>query len=97
MGTEPGIGHNSISLTNLDAASRVKVKKAIIEIEGSLTRIAAERDHQKEILEAISDELGVNKKLLRRLARTYFKGDFNIASVENDEFETAYQEILEKS
>ena len=95
MGTVPGIGHNSISLTNLPQDSQKRVKQSIVEIEGSLTRIAAERDLQKEILDKLEQDLGVNKKLVRRIARAYFKGNFNIETVENDEFETAYKQILE--
>jgi len=91
------IGHNKISLQNLNDDARKRVKKAILEIDESLTRIASERDLQKEILNKLEEELGVEKKMVRKLARTYFKQDFKMQLADQDEFETAYQEIVEKT
>lgn len=91
------IGHNKISLQNLNDDARKRVKKAVLEIDESLTRIASERDLQKEILTKLEEELGVEKKMVRKLARTYFKQDFKMQIADQDEFETAYQEIVEKT
>lgn len=83
-----------MSLSNLDMVTRAEVRKSINEIADSLTRIAGERELHKTILDDLDEKYGIDKRMIRKLARAQFKGDFDeIASSFND-FETAYLEIV---
>lgn len=90
------IGHNQphVSIQSLSEADKTKLKEAIKELDGSFTRVAAERDHQKAILSDLHEKLGVNKKIVRRMARVYFKANFQEEQDENSQFEEFYKEVL---
>jgi hypothetical protein len=91
-----GIGHNQphVGINSLTEADRKKVKKAVMELNDSMTRAASERELQKEIVGTLYDELGLDKKLLKRLARTYFKANYNETIEENNTFEEFYDQIV---
>jgi hypothetical protein len=92
------IGHNKpqVTVANLNEVDRKKLKDAIKEMDGSLTRVAAERDLQKNIINDLNDAIGLDKKLIRRLARTHFKANFKDEQDENNQFEELYEEVLNK-
>jgi hypothetical protein len=93
------IGHNS-STTSVEALSpedKKVLRKAIMEMNDSMTRVGAERDLQKEIINEAFDKLGVDKKMIRRLAKVYFKANFNDEVEENNQFESFYDEVLRKT
>ena len=79
------------------AADAQKIKAAIGEISGSLTRIEAERDLIKEIIVNLSDEYQLDRKLLRNLAQVYHKNSFAQESSFGDDLEAVYTTVLEKS
>jgi hypothetical protein len=62
-----------------------------------MTRVGAERDLQKEIINETFDKLGVDKKMIRRLAKVYFKANFNDEVEENNQFESFYDEVMRKT
>lgn len=94
MAKAPKVFVDPNSLSDTD---KKRVKKAISEMNDSMTRIAAERDHQKLILDDIEDSLNVEKKLLRRMAKAYFKANYS-EEVEFDErFDTFYNSILKST
>lgn len=93
------IGHNSAT-TSVEALSpedRKVLRKAIMELNDSMTRVGAERDLQKEIIGETFDKLGVDKRMIRRLAKVYFKANFNDEVEENNQFESFYDEVIRKS
>ena len=55
---------------------KVKILGCLQEISNSLTRIEAERDLIKDILQRMQDEFELPKKLSRKLAKTYHKRNF---------------------
>ena len=71
-----------------------KLKKAIQEISNSMTRIDAERDLIKEIISDAHDEHGIDKKVLRKMARAFHKQNFSEEVATQEEFETLYQEVF---
>ena len=71
-----------------------KLKKAIQEISNSMTRMDAERDLIKEIIKDAHDEHGIDKKVLRKLARAFHKQNFSEEVATQEEFETLYQEVF---
>ena len=90
------IGHNkpTVSLNSLSDGEKKQVRDAILEMNDSLTRVAAERDLQKEILATLAEELGLDKKLVRRMARVYFKSNYMDEVEENKNFEDFYNGIV---
>jgi hypothetical protein len=59
-----------------------------------MTRIAAERDLQKDTLARMEDQLGIDKKMLRRMARVYFKSNYAQEQDENRNFEEMYDGVM---
>lgn len=87
-----GIGSNS-GIPTLTPEDQKKLKKALDEINDSMTRKAAESDLIKDIVGKLSDELGLNKRLIRRLAKTHYKRDFDMEVAENKDFEQVYEYV----
>jgi len=83
-----------VDINSLSDTDKKRMKKAISEINDSLTRVAAERDQQKVILDDIEEDLGVEKKLLRRLAKAYFKANYSEEVEADERFDTFYNGIL---
>ena len=92
-----GIGHNQpvfVSSNSLSAEDKKKIKGVIMELNDSMTRAAAERDLQKEAINNINDALGVDKKLIRRMAKVYYKANYNEEVEKNNTFEEFYDTIV---
>jgi hypothetical protein len=92
----PGIGHNHpvVTIESLSTSDKAKIKKAMSEMNDSYTRVASEQQLQKDILEEIQDSVGLEKKLIRKIARAYYKADFDDEVAANDEFAEMYTGIL---
>lgn len=93
------IGHNQQqrSVQGLTEEDRKTLRKAIMEMNDSLTRIGAERELQKEITNEMADKLGMDKKLFKRMARVYFRANFKDEVQENTDFEEFYSTVIEKT
>jgi hypothetical protein len=81
-------------MSNLTTQNKDKLRKAITEIADSLTRIAAERDLQKEIIKKTSEELTIDKKIIRRMAKVYFNANFTEEVELDEEFEETYRDTV---
>ena len=77
-----------------DPEVRKKVMDALNEFSASLTRMEAERDLQKHILEKMEDEFEIPKKPGRKLAKIYHKQNFSEVKEEQEELETLYETIV---
>lgn len=90
------IGHNNpvVNLESLTSEDRKDLRQAILELNDSMTRTSAERDLQKEILAEIHEKIGVDKRLVRRMARSYFKSSFSTDVEDNNTFEEFYSAIV---
>lgn len=89
-------GHNSghVDVNSMSVEDKKKLRDAIKELDASLTRADAERELRKEIIDDISGKLGIEKKLIRRMARAHFKGKFH-EEVESDKaFEEFYEMVI---
>ena len=93
------MGHNQQqrSVQGLTDEDRKRMKKAIMEMNDSMTRVGAERELQKETTNEICNNLGIDKKLFKRMARAYFKANFNNEVQENTDFEEFYSTVIEKT
>jgi galactokinase len=91
-----GIGHNKpfVSINSLNETQKAELKNAIRELNDSMTRIASERDFQKEALNNVADKTGVDKKIIRRMAKVYFKSNYAEEQEENRQFEEFYDGIM---
>lgn len=76
-----------------DPEQRKAIRKVLDEVSGCLTRIESERDYISETIKKLSEEYQINKKVLRRMAKTYHKQNFSAEIAENEQFETMYEQI----
>jgi len=91
------VGHNQknfVSVNSLSENDRKKLKGAIQELNDSMTRAAAERELQKETIINTCEELGLDKKLVRKMGKTYFKANFNTEVEEQKTFEEFYDIVI---
>jgi hypothetical protein len=65
---------------------RQKVQGALREMSDSMTRVAAEKDLQKDIAQRMLDEVGVPKKDFNKLARIYHASNLMEEAAKNEEF-----------
>lgn len=93
------MGHNQQqrSVQGLTEEDRKILRKAVMEMNDSMTRVGAERELQKETTNEIADKLGIDKKLFRRMSRAYFKANFKEEVQENTDFEEFYTTVMEKT
>ncbi len=91
-----GIGHNQnfVSINSLTDNQKKELKEAVQQLNDSMTRVAAERDFQKESINNISDKTGVDKKIIRRMAKVYFKANYSQEQEENRNFEEFYDGVM---
>lgn len=80
---------------HLDDAGKKALKDFCGEMSASMTRAEGERDFQSEAIKNFADTYELDKKLLRKMARTYHKQNFNTTKEENSEFEAVYAEVFD--
>lgn len=71
-----------------------KIRNAVVEISNSMTRSESERELVREIIKKIHDEEGIDRRLLRRIARAYHKGNFSEETTLNSEFEDLFNNLM---
>ena len=93
------MGHNQQqrSVQGLTEEDRKILRKAVMEMNDSMTRVGAERELQKETTNEIADKIGIDKKLFKRMARAYYKANFKEEVQENTDFEEFYTTVMEKT
>ena len=93
------MGHNQQqrSVQGLTDEDRKILRKAVLEMNDSMTRVGAERELQKETTNEVADKLGIDKKLFKRMARAYYKANFKEEVQENTDFEEFYTTVMEKT
>jgi DNA repair ATPase RecN len=70
-----------------------KIRQALQEISDSLTRMEAERDLIKDILQTVEDNYKIKKKYTRRLAKVFHKQNFNQVQQDQQDLETLYESV----
>ena len=80
--------------TTLTPAHKDKLKKALKVIDESMTRNDAEKDLIKGEIDAVAEETGLDKKIIRRLAKTYHKRNFPEVQAEDQDFEAIYETVV---
>jgi len=85
---------DSIDVSNMNMEGRKKIQAAIKQAAFCLNTIEGEREAINEIVKQVHDEVGVEKKIFRRMLKAYHKNNFT-EEVETDEkFEQTYQSVM---
>jgi lysyl-tRNA synthetase class I len=87
---------NFVSPYSLSNEDKKKLKNVIYALNDSMTRVAAERDLQKEALHGIFAELNVEKKMVRKMAKAYFLANYNTVVEEEKTFQDFYDMIIKE-
>lgn len=82
------------NVESLSAEDRNLIIHAIDEISDSMTRSAAEREFQKEAINNVHEQIGFDKKLLRKMAKVYNKQSFEAEKDSYSTFEEFYDSLL---
>lgn len=72
-----------------------KLKDGIDEITNSMTRVDGEKEYQKEAIEELSEQTGIDKKYIRRMATDAHKDQFKKKVDEMDEYAQLYESVME--
>lgn len=83
-----------VSVNSLSQIDQDKLRGVIKELNDSMTRVSSEKEFQKEAVSNVCEELGLDKKLVRRMAKTYYKATFNDEVDENNTFEDFYSIVM---
>lgn len=70
------------------------LKKGLSEISDVMTMREAQSDTLKEIVNHLYEELKIPKKLIKKMANTYHKRNYNEVVAEQEEFELLYEGII---
>jgi hypothetical protein len=85
--------NSQVDVNSLTKEDREKLKAAVKKIDDSLTRVVAERDFIKTTIEDLADKVPLDKKLIRKLAKTFHKASFQMDQEENETFEELYSTL----
>jgi hypothetical protein len=75
-------------------ADRKALFNGVRELSNSYTRIEGEKDHQKALIESLSEKIGLDKKYIKRMAVEYHKDLFEQKAEEQDAFSALYETII---
>jgi cyclopropane fatty-acyl-phospholipid synthase-like methyltransferase len=70
-----------------------KIDTALQTISDSKTRIEAEQEHIKEVVEAIFDDFQLPKKLIRQLAKVWHMRNYAEEVTQQEDFQEAYEAL----
>lgn len=74
---------------------RQKVKQMLAEMTHCYQRIDDEKEAAKDVAKTISEDFGIEKKLVNKLARTMYKHDYANVQAEHEHFEHLYEMLIE--
>ena len=74
---------------------RQKLKSSLQELVDSMTRVAAEKDHTKEVISVIKENFDLDPKYIRKMAKIMYDQSFSELQQENEDFELLYESIVE--
>jgi hypothetical protein len=78
---------------NITPQDKKKLEDSLKDMSTSMTRVEAERDLQKNLIGDICEELDLNKKVFRKLAKVYHKQNFADEVATHQEFESLYETV----
>jgi len=78
----------------MNDVDRKKLKGALQELSDSMTRMDAEKDLQKDIIQVTFENHAIDKKHIRKLAMIYHKQIIDEVRTNNTEVEDLYEDIF---
>ena len=81
-------------MTTLTPNDKTIIKDARNDRVDSMTRIAAEKDLQKQLSQQVKENTPVSPRVFRKMASVAFKANFAEEQAVNEEFEVLYKEII---
>jgi len=83
-------------INTLSPDDQKRIVGAIKELSDSMTRIDAEKELIKDIIQVTFENHGVEKKHIRKLATIYHKANIDEVRTEFDDVETLYETLFNK-
>ncbi|MDX8383182.1 MAG: hypothetical protein R8M45_03805 [Ghiorsea sp.] len=81
-------------MSSLSNADKDILGRAVKELNGSMTRVAAERDLQKEILAKVKDTTLIDPKQVKSIAKMYYDQSKAEKETEFDDVICLYESVL---
>lgn len=79
----------------MNSVDKQKLASVIKELSDSMTRVDAEKDLQRDIIQVTFENEGFDKKKLRKLATMYHKQNAVEVRTEADEVFELYEELFQ--
>ena len=73
------------------------LKKGMKELSDVMTMMESQKEVLKDIINSVHDELKIPKKIIRKMAVTYHKKNYNEVLAEQEEFELLYEGIVSQN
>jgi hypothetical protein len=80
-------------MASFTQAQKVAIKSCLQEISNSLTRMEAERDQIRAVVDRCATEFEMNKRITRKLARIYHKRNIEEERAEQEEINSTYDAV----
>ena len=74
---------------------RKRIKNAMVEFSNSMTRVEAERDQMKNIVDELADDVDIPKKILKKLCLSYHKQNLSEQEAEMDDISALYESVTQ--
>lgn len=81
-------------MQNWTPTQKQQIKNCLQEISNSLTRMEAERENIKEIVNRMATEFEMNKRISRKIARIFHKRNIEEERAEQEEINTTYEAVV---
>ena len=75
-------------------ADREKLLKVIREVSDSMARAQGEKEYIREAIADISKQLQLPKKIVTKMAKVYFKQNYDEEVAVQDQFTTLYETVV---
>jgi len=85
---------NSLNVEQLTNEDQEKLMDVIRICSDSMTRQAAEKDLVKETISKISKDLGIQKPIISKMVKVYFKRNYDEEVAIQEQFETLYTSVV---
>jgi hypothetical protein len=77
-----------------NAADLKKIDSALQEISNSKTRIDAEQELIKDIVDTLHEDFQINKRLIRQLAKVWHMRNYAEEVTQQEDFQEAYEALV---
>ena len=71
------------------------IQAAVKEMSDCMIRIQSEKEAMKDIVEDLNEKYELPKKFINKMARVYFKQNFDKETVEHEDFADLYVAVTE--